>query len=222
MVDQASGDVRVRLWVAGVSGVLAAILLFYFAHRVYAETASYAAYRAGTLASEPAEVMDAEYYSGTGGYAGGNAQEVTFRLHSGGERSSLVRVRDRYLDVEKGNTVRLGMWHGHLVTVEGAYVRTPWTPGASLVFVLLPPAFVLAVLQCYRLLRSRRERPELLPNDNSSVSYISAAGLLAFGTGLVMLLIQDVPWSAVPAFVVSALGPLTWFTVREIRLRRSS
>jgi hypothetical protein len=217
MVEQAPGEMRVRAWVAAISGTLAAILLVYFGHRVHVEAASYSAYRAGTLAPEPAEVMEVDYYSGTTGYAGGNTQEVRYRLHSGGERTSQVRVRDQYLDIEEGNTVRLGMWHGHLVTVDGAYVRTPWTPGASLVFLLLPPAFVLAVLQCYRLWRLRRERVRV--GDNSSIGYTSAAALLALGTGLFALLIQDIPWSVAPAFVVSTLGPLTWFAVREHRLR---
>ncbi|MCW6003359.1 hypothetical protein K1W54_02005 [Micromonospora sp. CPCC 205371] len=216
------GEVRLRVWVVVISGTLAAILLAYFGHRAYVETAAYSAHRNGTLALEPAEVVEINYFSGTGGYGGGNSQEVRFRLHSGGERTSLLKDRKAYLDVDEGQTVRVGMWHGHLVAVEDKYVRTPWTPGASMVFLPLPPAFVLMVLQVYRLWRLRKEGPKYVFGYNSSGAYATAAALLAFGTALVALSFDRVPWLSVLAFAVSALGPLAWFTLREIRERRTA
>ena len=208
---------------AVISGLLAAVLLAYFGHRVYVETAAYSAHRAGTLVLDPGEVLEVSYSSADGGYGGtGNSQTVRYRLPGGDERVSLMTGRDAYLDVDEGQSVRLGLWHGHLVTVEGQYVRHPWTPGATMVFLLLPPAFVLTVLQVYRLWRLRRNRPTYLFGDNSSFAYTCAAALLAIGTGLVALFIDGVPWVPVPAFVVSALGPLAWFTVREIGERRAT
>jgi hypothetical protein len=181
------------------------------------ETASYSAHRAGTLTLETAEVVEVSHFSATGGYGGGSTQEIRYRLANGGERTSSLHDREAYLTVDEGQTVRLGLWHGHLVAVEGRYVRAPWTPGASMVFLLLPPAFVLMVLQAYRL-----RRPRHAFGDNSSGAYTFVAALLAFGTGLIAQSIEGVPWVAVPAFAVSALGPLAWFTVREICGRRTA
>ncbi|TDB76855.1 hypothetical protein [Micromonospora sp. KC723] len=203
--------------------MIAAVLLAYFAHRVYVETAAYSAYRAGALAPASAAVVEVSYASAEGGFGGnGTSQEVRFRLPSGDEGASLAREREAFLDVDEGQIVRVGMWHGHLVTVEGQYVRAPWTPGAALVFTLLPPTFVLMVLQLYRLWRLRKERPNSLIGDNSSGTYTVAAALLAFGTSLVASLVDGVPWVPVPAFVVSALGPLALFTLRENLERRAA
>nr|MDT0659274.1 hypothetical protein [Micromonospora sp. DSM 115978] len=217
------GEVRSRIWIAVLSGALAAVLLTYFGHRGYVETAAYSAHRAGTLAQELAEVVAVDYASAEGGFGGnGSSQEVRVRLPGGGERTSLLHDRELYLDVDEGQVVRVGMWRRHLVTVEGQYVRTPLTPGAMMVFLLLPPAFVLTALQVYRLWRLRRERPRYLFGDNSSGTYTLAAALLAFGTGFIALIIDGVPWLPVPAFAVSALGPLALFTLREIAERRAT
>ncbi|MER5458407.1 hypothetical protein ABT008_26920 [Micromonospora sp. NPDC002389] len=217
------GEVRFRVWVALVSGLLAGVLLTYVGHRVAVETAAYAAYRSGTLVPTPAEVREVDYSSAVGGYGGnGSAQEVRYRLPGGGDRVSTMQSRATFLDVEEGQVVRLGMLHGHLVTVEGQYVRHPWTPGAALLFLFLPPAFVLTALQVYRLWRLRRERPKYLFGDNLSFTYVRVAALLAFGTGLVTVSMDHIPWIPVPAFVISALGPLAWFTTQEIIERRAN
>ncbi|WP_285559221.1 hypothetical protein [Actinoplanes regularis] len=209
---------RSRVWVAVIFGLLTCILLTYFGYRGYVETVAYSAYRAGTLVAQPAEVVQVEHFSAAGGYGGnGSSQEVHFRSPDGGEWKSLQQGRQAYFHLEEGRTVRLGLWHGHLVTVEGRYVRTPWSPGAVLLFVLLPLAFVLTVLQIYRL-----RRPKPLFEGNSSGKYVGAAALLAFGSGLVVMFIDGVPWSLAPAFAVSVLGPLAWFTVREISDRRAT
>ncbi|MFJ6198101.1 hypothetical protein [Micromonospora sp. NPDC092111] len=217
------GEVRFRVWVAVISGLLAAVLMAYFGHRVYVETAANSAHRASMLVLEPGKVLEVNYSSAVGGY-GGNAgsQEVRYRLSGGSEVVSFVERRDAYLNVNEGEYAMLGLWHGHLVTVEGQYVRDPWTPGAALVFPLLPAAFVLMVLQVYRVWRLRRAPPKYLFRDNSSLSYTRSAALLALGAGFVAMFIDGIPWVPVLAFVASALGPLAWFAIRELGERRTT
>ncbi|PZG22620.1 hypothetical protein C1I95_05010 [Micromonospora craterilacus] len=174
------------------------------------------------LVLEPGKVLEVSYSSAVGGYGGNaNSQEVRYRLSGGSEVMSFVKRRDAYLNVNEGEYPMLGLWHGHLVTVEGQYVRNPWTPGAALVFPLLPAAFVLMVLQVYRVWRLRRAPPKY-PFDDNSFSYTRSAALLAFGAGFVALFIDGIPWVPVLAFVASALGPLTWFTMRELSERRTT
>ncbi|WP_428966138.1 hypothetical protein [Micromonospora fluostatini] len=209
-------EVRLRVWVAVMSGMVAVILLTYLGHRWYVETAAQAAHRAGTLVPQSAEVVAVDYPSATSSLVGGSSQQVRYRLPGGSEQVSLLRDRDEFLTLDEGRTVRLGLWQGHLVTVEGQYVRALWTPGALLVFLLPPPAIVLTVLQVHRLRRLRKERWEYPFDDESNRGYMIAAALVALGAGVVALSIGgDGWWLPAVAMGVSVLGPLAWFAVRE-------
>ncbi|GGL99183.1 MULTISPECIES: hypothetical protein [Micromonospora] len=213
-------EARDRLWLAVASGVVALVLLAYLGHRGYVELGASGAHRAGTLVVQQAEAVAVGYRSLDDGYGGGSVQEVRYRLPGGGERTSVLRDRAAYLTVEEGQTVRVGTWRGHLVTVEDQYVRDPWPPGVMLVSTLLPPAFVLMVVQLYGVWRLRRERSF---GGGSGRAYAVAAAVLAFVTGFVATGVGGVGW-LLPAAILaaSALVPLAWFAVREIGGRRAA
>ncbi|KXK60308.1 hypothetical protein AWW66_19505 [Micromonospora rosaria] len=217
-------EVRFRVWVAVVSGVLAAIALTWVGPRLSAESEAYCAYRAGRLVQKPATVFEiTSSGGGTEGYYSGSGatQEIRYLPSSGGERASSTGNGYAYVEVREGQAVRLGLWDEKIISVDGRYVRDPWTPGVLALSTLLPPAFVLMVLQIHRLWRLRTDRPKHLFGRTRSRGYALAALLLAFVTGLVAAVIGGALWLPAQALAASALGPLAWYALRETIDRRA-
>ncbi|TDB97036.1 hypothetical protein E1091_08795 [Micromonospora fluostatini] len=208
---------------AVASGVLAAIVLTWAGPRLYAESEAYSAYRAGRLVQKPATVFEINYSVGTGGpYSGTSvSQKVRYLPSSGGERTSSTEDGYASVKVSEGQAVELGLWDEKVISVDGQYVRDPWTPGALAVSTLLPPAFVLMVLQFHGLWRLRTDRPKHLFGRTRSRGYALAALLSAFVTGLVAAVVGGALWLPAQALVASALAPLAWYTLRETIDRRA-
>jgi hypothetical protein len=219
LIDTDRIDRRYFGWTALVAGALGLALLGLYGYRTFVDLAAGNAYRHGTLTVQTASIVQVDYSGGdqTGFGSPNAAQDVLLRLNDGSTvRYSSQLPSRQHVNLSGRQAVTVGTWHSRLVTVGGVDVRDV-NPGALFFFILLPPAFVLAIIHAYRLRAITRAPARDPDTTNTAGRYVQAAAILAFAAPMVTMAIDGVLWWPLPCFVVSAIAPLVWYAVAEIR-----
>lgn len=190
--------------IAGGISVLLALLL---AGPVHTEVATRSAFAHDRLTSAVAIVDEIEYGYNTESSAPVETYEL--RLENG---PTLIKPHNhRGPSVDEGQRIPVGVLDGELVSVDGQYVREPFS------FFHLVLLMVLAGLTVYTgvtLVRGRRNAP-------TALFYAWPAGWLVIPVGMGLSVVVDTAWWPVITLASNTGFFLTLYVVNYLRVTRA-
>lgn len=212
-----------------------AVVIALYAWRTYEEVAIAAARSSGTLERADATVVNRtdERKESLGGTGQDRTAEVTIRhevtldLRVNGEVRSVTDDGSSGLDM--GDHARVGLWHGHVVELDGHYVWHGWNSGpeSAVLLVLYPLAmgYSIVLLVAARVRGSRRGGTD--GADSQDVFWGSTFGIIVGAATIVPLALvpaalgTDHPrfWPLVP---VATGATAAMLVVHRQRRRRQS
>jgi hypothetical protein len=208
-----------------------AVVIVLFAWRTYEEMAIANARSSGNL--EPAEAVVVNRTEEHGKTHGGTGQdrsadwvywsEVTLELRVNGELQSVEGggVED------VGDRVQVGLWHGHVIELDGYYVWRGWHSGLGgntlIVFYPLAMGYLITLAVAARIRMARRRGADV--TDRIEFAFDTLLGIIVGGLTIIPLALVPAAlgtehprfWPLIPV----ATGTAAALLLMRRRLRRS-
>lgn len=205
-----SDEYRWNKRLAQVSTAIVLPLMVLFGYWTATEMAIERARASDVLTTEAAVVTDIRYDSGYGYGAGmWTSQDIELRFPGSNTAESVeLGTNAPFLDVEKGESVSVGRWGDEVITINGAVVYRAWNSGVVMLFLAVPPLFLVAISRLARLHSNRRKGKANFFSRSMYYPFVASAVITFIGS--MILLLAGVIWWPIGAFVLAVGLPLAW------------
>lgn len=177
------------------------LALLYFVPKTTLEWRIDSAIRCGAscLTEQQAVVTDVYHESN------GEQRVESFKIRLANGRSVTIHVDFTYFKVVQNQRVAVELYGDEVVTIDGRYARQHWSGDMLVIFMFVPAAIVIALLQGVRL------RFGVASWDKRSSAYAAWASVVA--SILTGLLCIKCHWWELPTLVAGVILPLIGYAI---------